>query len=244
MMTKTRAAAITLLSLTLTTICVAQGNLFPTTGNAGVGTTSPETKLDVRGGLSVAGANPINGLNNFRNSIQIKSPSHGAIVYNPNEETELMFGFHSNGNFYWATGSAYVMQLSKTGDAKITNSLAVGGTLKPGAMLSVKGKIAAQEVEVTTSNWPDYVFDENYVVQPLSEIEAFIQKNKHLPGIPSKQEVEENGLNLGEMNRLLLEKVEILTLHLIKHGKEKADLQQQLDALKTEISDLKLLINK
>lgn len=193
---------------------------FLNNGNIGVGTTNPATKFDINGGLSVSGANPINGINNFRNSIQIKAPSHGAIVYNPGEATELMFGFHSNGNFYWGNSTTYAMELSNAGNAKIYNTLAVGGNLKTGSVLSVKGKIAAQEVEVTTSNWPDYVFEEGYQIQSLAEIESFIKTNKHLPEIPNSEQVANEGVKLGEMNKLLLKKVEELTLHVISLRKE------------------------
>lgn len=92
-----------------------------------------------------------------------------------------------------------------------------------GSQLSVKGKISAQEVQVTTANWPDYVFDENYPLKPLAEIEQFVKDYKHLPEIPSAIQVEEEGVALGEMNKLLLKKVEELTLYLIQEKKANAE---------------------
>lgn len=83
--------------------------------------------------------------------------------------------------------------------------------------LTVDGKIACEEIRVQDSDdWPDYVFDDLYQLQPLKEVEAFIQKEKHLPGIPSAAEISDSGILIGEMQKRLLEKVEELTLHVIR----------------------------
>ena len=108
------------------------------------------------------------------------------------------------------------------------------GTTTPREKLSVNGKIRAKEVKVESTNWPDYVFEEGYNVGTLKELESYIKANKHLPEIPSAKEVQANGVELGEMNKLLLKKVEELTLHLIE--KDKNALQQN--------SELKLQAEK
>ena len=87
------------------------------------------------------------------------------------------------------------------------------------------GLLQAKEVKVTLSDWPDYVFGEEYKLMSLDETEQYIKENGHLPGVPSAQEVEEEGLSLGEMNARLMQKVEELTLHMI-------ELQKQIDELK------------
>ena len=95
--------------------------------------------------------------------------------------------------------------------------------------LYASGKIYTTEVIVqATVPVPDYVFEKDYQLKPLEEVEKFINKNKHLPEIPSAKEVGENGLNLSEMNLLLLKKVEELTLYMIEQQKEIEALKKQI----------------
>lgn len=94
--------------------------------------------------------------------------------------------------------------------------------------LDHSGVLFAHTVKVNAQNWPDFVFENDYKLQPLSEVERYIQEHKHLPNVPSAKEVEEDGLNVGEMNRLLLQKVEELTLHLIEQQKRIDELERQI----------------
>lgn len=105
------------------------------------------------------------------------------------------------------------------------------GTNNPQYKLDVNGTIRAKEVKVETG-WADFVFSPDYSLPALSEVEAHIKEHKHLPGIPTEAEVKKNGANLGEMNVMLLQKVEELTLYMIQQHKE-------IEALKTEIQTLK-----
>ena len=93
------------------------------------------------------------------------------------------------------------------------------GTSNPGAWkLAVNGNIRAKEIKVETG-WADYVFEDNYSLPTLEEVESHIKEKGHLINIPSAKEVEENGIQLGEMNKLLLEKIEELTLYIIQQEK-------------------------
>ncbi|WP_343674088.1 hypothetical protein [Chitinophaga sp.] len=99
----------------------------------------------------------------------------------------------------------------------VRNSGNVGiGITNPQEKLAVNGTVVAKKVRVTSTGWPDYVFNENYQLPSLKETAAYIKNHKHLPGIPAAAEVAQNGQDLGEMNKLLLQKVEELTLHLIE----------------------------
>ena len=99
-------------------------------------------------------------------------------------------------------------------------------------MVRGDGYIYGRELNVQVGPFPDYVFQTEYDLMPLSELETYVKKNSHLPEIPSAKEVEENGMNVGEMNTLLLKKVEELTLYLIEQEK-------QLELLKEQVNNMK-----
>ncbi len=107
------------------------------------------------------------------------------------------------------------------------------GTTTPQERLSVNGNIRAKEVKVEMDNWPDYVFTEGYALLPLAELETHIKTHGHLPGMPSAEEAEADGIGLAEMNRKLLEKVEELTLHLIEQQKALRSMEGRLNQSNT-----------
>jgi hypothetical protein len=96
--------------------------------------------------------------------------------------------------------------------------------------LSVKGKIRAEEIKVYNT-WADYVFSKDYKLPNLKEVEKFINKNGHLPNVPSAKEVTEKGLELGEMVKIQQEKIEELTLYLIQQNKDMEELKAQMKKL-------------
>jgi hypothetical protein len=75
-------------------------------------------------------------------------------------------------------------------------------------------------VVVKSPGWCDFVFDNNYRLMPLNELKSYLEANKHLPGIPSEKEVQENDIDLAKMNKLLLQKVEELTLYILQQQEE------------------------
>ena len=122
------------------------------------------------------------------------------------------------------------------------------GITNPSDKLHVNGTIRATEIKVVAQT-ADFVFEEDYQLKPLEEVEQFITNNKHLPDIPSAKQMEEDGVGLAEMNKLLLQKVEELTLYVIEQQKEiiqlKAkeekitDLEKAIDLLNQKLSELK-----
>ncbi|THD33203.1 MAG: hypothetical protein DI588_04495 [Flavobacterium johnsoniae] len=115
--------------------------------------------------------------------------------------------------------------------------------------LFVKGGILTEEVRVNLqSDWADYVFDKNYSLKSLEEVEAFISQNKHLPNMPSAKQVKEEGIELGEMIKMQQEKIEELTLYLLQLNKENRKEKEENKILLKKLSDLEekvnLLLNK
>ena len=93
----------------------------------------------------------------------------------------------------------------------------------------------AEEVRVELdATWPDYVFEKHYDLSPLPQLENFIRINKHLPNIPSAGQVKEQGLNLGDMNLRLLEKIEELTLYIIQQDKKINALQEKVHTIQSK----------
>ncbi|MBL7777589.1 MAG: hypothetical protein JNK66_04740 [Chitinophagales bacterium] len=119
-------------------------------------------------------------------------------------------------------------KLKVAGNAEITGTVQIGNVSTPCTTnscysLYVEKGILAERFKCaikTTGDWSDYVFDKDYKLMPLSDVEKFVKKNKHLPGIPSAQEVTEQGIDLAKMNAMLLAKIEELTLHLINLEKQ------------------------
>lgn len=104
--------------------------------------------------------------------------------------------------------------------------------LPDGYLLAVDGKIISEEIRVElSSDWPDYVFESDYELPELSDLESQINKKGHLPGIPSALEVETNGFELGDMQKRMMEKIEELTLYLIKADKQIKALEKKLNEI-------------
>lgn len=99
------------------------------------------------------------------------------------------------------------------------------------AKLQVGGKISAQQIVVHINEWADDVFDADYELMPLDELEAYVQRERHLPGVPPQTDVERDGIDLAQTNEMLLRKVEELTLHAIDQKKRTEELERRIDAL-------------
>jgi hypothetical protein len=109
----------------------------------------------------------------------------------------------------------------------LINEKGVGiGTMDPQSKLAVNGLITAKQIKVTQTGWADYVFHKNYQLPTLVDVEKYVAANQHLEGIPSAAEVEKDGIDVGEMNKKLLAKVEELTLYLIEQNKKIAALEE------------------
>lgn len=175
--------------------------------------------------------------------------------------------YGDDGNFTWHTGLLYgggwptpdfyisTKDVFRNGgvivhepEFSITVNGDVGiGTRTPDSKLAVNGDIHAQEVKVDLVGWPDYVFTKDYPLPTLEEVEQHIYKKGHLINMPSAEEVEENGVQLGEMNKLLLEKIEELTLYTLEQEKairQLQELQKQHEQLLTKVHTLEAMLQE
>lgn len=146
---------------------------------------------------------------------------------------------------YFSGGDKVESNLPSNYDLAVSGSVAIGNPAladKPYPStykLAVDGKVLAEEVTVQlSSEWPDYVFNEKYDRATLQQVENFIEQNQRLPAMPSAHEVNKNGVNVGDMQAKLLQKIEELTLYMIDQNKEVAALRNENEALKKRVSAL------
>ncbi len=139
----------------------------------------------------------------------------------------------TNGDFIKRENTAFKIDGSgRVSVGSQTNGYKTQSTGFWNAELQVNGTIVANKVKVTLNDWADFVFDKNYKLNSLDYVEKYIKENHHLPNIPNAQEVDESGIDLGEMNKLLLQKVEELTLYVIELKKQ----NEKMESLISKIS--------
>jgi len=209
-------------------------------GSLGLGTTSTtidaKLRVDHTGitqavfgttgtGVSLMSSYPGIAFNSYyTTTFKTIQAGYGADITCDPTTGNLWFRTHANGASANATVS-YTTRMTVQNDGRI-----VMGSIAPatGYKLSVDGKVICEELKVQTSgSWPDYVFADNYDLPSLSEIETHIKANKHLPGIPSAKQAEADGIEVGEMQKKLLEKIEELTLYVI-------DLEKKVKSLESK----------
>jgi len=152
----------------------------------------------------------------------------------------LLIGFFTVGSAA-AQNSLY---LSPASNKTASNSIVVLengnvglGKANPETKLEVNGRIHAKSVKVDLEGWADFVFLSDYTLPTLTQIEAHILKYGHLEGVPSEEEVLSNGIDLGQINTILLQKVEELTLHMIQKEKEIDNLEIRIARLEALLLD-------
>lgn len=170
------------------------------TGNVGIGTTGPQAKLDVAGGINIAPGSAIQLAGNIS--------SHGLKYKRNNSDNTLLDGPFLSG---WTGGALGI----KKGDIEF-NVL----SWKESGNVAINGKLEAKDVVITATPTADYVFAADYNLRGINELEKFITEKNHLPEIPSAKEMTDNGLAIGDFQIKLLQKIEELTLYIISQNKE------------------------
>ncbi len=232
----------------------------------GIGTANPSRSLDVTGDIKSGAHVWANGsvsigadMNTF-SKLSIVNTNRAAIIqgnavgnttayqrlmyfeYN-NADTKILevvnpttgrtpFALKANGAMDIDNGTTQIFHLGTEGSLELRS----GGlqTFK----VETSGLIRGRRMKLDLNTWADYVFEPTYHLMPLSEVETFVKKEKHLPNVPSEQELKAEGADVMEMNKILMEKVEELTLYLIQQNKNTEELKVQLEALQVKLAEL------
>jgi hypothetical protein len=150
-----------------------------------------------------------------------------------------VYNYQTGKNVYWGEPTDQGEYHFRGRDFFVTDGNVGIGTTNPGEFkLAVAGKIHATEIQVDALPWPDFVFNSNYNLRTLAEVENFINQNQHLPDVPSQAQVAVEGISLGEMNAILLQKIEELTLYAIEQKKDNEKLEDRIEKLESIIGEI------
>lgn len=153
------------------------------------------------------------------------SPTAGAFIVK--NSTNNLFRVNGNGsvNINYSGGSTDKIILVENSSQKLLQ-------------LTNDGILRSRRIRVDAENWADFVFEPSYDLMPLTDVRTFVTSNKHLPGVPSEKEVVESGIDIAEMNKILIQKVEELTLYLLQQDEKTEEMKAEISELKAKIIQL------
>ncbi len=195
-------------------------------GKVGMGTSTPRSSLEVNGQIITSGAS-------------------GILVTDRSNDAKAFEWYNLDGRMrLYVSGYNNVDQDKFSIDQNgvvAANRVIVGiGVINPNSgynnyQLAVNGTIGAKKIIVTQTGWADYVFDSSYKLRSLPEVAAYIKTHKHLPDIPAAAKIEEEGLDMAATQKLMMQKIEELTLYIIEQNRQLQEQQHQIEILKKKM---------
>lgn len=231
-------------------------------GNIGIGTSSPTQKLDISGNILAGASGSTEGINAFAIRYDDGSLSNWGSLRS-SSATYMSYGVKAdavNSNSWLSSnGTLGVHKIAMTLDNEgvkffasaqqqiaLNSSVSMNEVMKisPNGNASLQGKFEAKEVKVTITPTADFVFEEDYALPKLEDVEKHIKEKKHLPEIASAKVMEKEGVNVGEFQIKLLQKIEELTLYTIEQNKQLKNQQEKIEQLQKENTEIKNLYNE
>lgn len=227
-----------------------------TSGNIGIGTATPKEKLDIHGSILAGGTNSTEGINAFAIRYEDGSLNNWGSLRS-SSSTYMSFGAKSNGaGLGWVSSNGTLdfakvaITLDNEGISFLTKSnqqIALNAPVTMNHVMKIslngnallQGKLEAKEIKVTLTPTADFVFEDNYDLPKLEEVAKHIKEKKHLPEIASAKVMEKEGVNVGEFQIKLLQKIEELTLYVIEQNRQLKDQKEKVQVLEKENIDLK-----
>lgn len=241
-------------------------------GNVGVGISTPLEKLHVLGNVQIGGADYFLRLHNrltmqgtdlttqnnatrgiLSNNLRWNNLTNKWKMDNTTENDFAMIQFENNGGICFFT-KPHNSSSAEINHVDLLNNylrmyidwrgqVGIGTLDTKGHKLAVGGSAIFTSAYVKLEpNWPDYVFEKDYQLLPLPELEKFIRQNKHLPEVPTAEEVAKDGLNLGTTQAALLKKIEELTLYIIEQNKKMEKQDKRIEEQDKQMKEMKAMI--
>ena len=227
-------------------VTISNAVVLGNNANVGIGTSAPANKLEITAATANTSGLRFTNLTGASSallslSISLANPIVKVLTVNNNGDVVLA-GLGVNlgalGGRIGADASALSWSVNGSTIQSVNdNPVSIGGGINrfpAGYKLYVAGGILTEKVKVAikdSGEWADYVFGANYKLRSLNEVERYIQQNKHLPGVPSAEEVAKQGIDVGKMDAKLLEKIEELTLYLFELKKENQEMKKAMSEL-------------
>jgi hypothetical protein len=226
-----------------TAIETTGGSVLFNGGKVGIGTTNPQSDFHTTGTVRFAGltndnardrvvVSDANGNLNYRDAATLGGSGTAGWAFGGNTI--------GSGSPKIGTSDGSFLQIITNGIERIhvsvDGNVGIGTNQTGNYKLSVEGTIRARKVRVDPGTWADYVFESNYKLRPLKEVEKYIQQEKHLPDVPSAAAIKKEGLDVGDNQVVLLKKIEELTLYVIQQQKQLEAQQQKLEMLEKKMN--------